>query len=214
MKSRQQFFPLLLLWLGVVVLWGLYRFFFHMAEWVEELVLKPAVFVLPVISYLAYKNQLSKDALGMWTNNPKRILMWGIGLGAFLIAETTFVSLLKGKHFIPSAFLASSMLLNLIISAATAFSEEILYRGLLLERIQDIWKKEYTANFFVAFLFMIGHVGQAVFVLHYPPYDGFIYLLTIFINGFASGFIYQQTKSVYASTLSHAIWNFGVGLVG
>ncbi len=40
------------LWGWVLLIWSLYRYFLKFPEWVDELIFKPVVFVLPVIWFV------------------------------------------------------------------------------------------------------------------------------------------------------------------
>ena len=50
---KPNFFQVLTVWMITVLIWGGYRMFFANPEWIEEIILKPIVFVLPVVIYIS-----------------------------------------------------------------------------------------------------------------------------------------------------------------
>src|SRR3989344_9248001 len=94
------------------------------------------------------------------------------------------------------------------VSLPPALTKEILYRGFLLDKIWQLTGRAYTANLLTTILFVIGHLGVGVFRLNYFGNDLAVYLLTISVIGFTQGFIYLETRSVAATTMAHALWNF------
>ena len=201
---------LLILWLGIVCFWGIYRYLFRLPEWLDELIVKPWVFIIPPIIYLFKNRQLSLSSLGLNWQKSKLILTWGVGFGLFLVIESVIVSLIKDKQVNYINLHLSALLVNGIISLATAISEEILYRGFLLEQIWQKLHKQLLSNVITTLLFSLGHLSIAVWVLKYQGMELASYLWLIFILGLADGVIYQQTRSVFAPIISHTLWNFSV----
>lgn len=206
--KAEKLVPVILIWLIVIVVWGAYRQFFRLPEWVEEIFFKPLIFVGPVIWYMARFEKLTPPALGLRTQNAQKILLWGAGFGLFLVAENFGIWLLKGRGINLSLLTGNTILISTIISLATAISEEILYRGFLLERMWQRLDREHLANGITAVLFMLGHVGNGVLTLGYRGQELATYLLLILVVGFAQGFVYGRTRSVYASGITHTLWNF------
>jgi|GEM_PF-2239340 len=202
----------LLVWFIATSIWILYRRFFVLSEIIEELILKPIVFIYPVLIYLHYREKLSLKALGFNLKNRSAILLWGLLFGLFLAAEGVAVEIYKGYTVNASQLTAVAIITNLIVSTATAISEEVLDRGFLLERMQKLMNK-YVANILVSILFALSHLGIALFVFEFSGNDFWLYLLSIFISGFAYGYIYQKTRSIYAPILAHLLWNFSNTLI-
>jgi hypothetical protein len=42
-------------WGGILLLWALYRYFFHFSEPVDEFIVKPIVFLVPVLFFVLVK---------------------------------------------------------------------------------------------------------------------------------------------------------------
>ncbi len=88
---------------------------------------------------------------------------WGFGLGLFLVVENEIILLLKGASLNQEVFFNMEfMIFNLLISFSTAVSEEILYRGFLLNHLRFIFKSNIPLNFLVALLFAFGHLAISI----------------------------------------------------
>ena len=131
--------PLLLVWGLIVFVWSGYRYFFRNPEWIEEIIFKPLVFIVPVIMFTHFRTRDSQVLLGTG-KNWNLIFKWGVLFGLLLVGESLLIWFLKGKTIDIYKFSLPFVGLQLIISLSTAFSEEILYRGFLLERMDKIFK--------------------------------------------------------------------------
>lgn len=212
-KHREKITSPLLLWFGISSIWFLYRATTMLPEWIEEIILKPLIFVGPVMLLLNFRHSLNVTALGLRFKPVRPILVWGMLLGTGLVIEALVVALYKG-NILRTQLSVTLLVNNLLISSATAFSEEILYRGFLMERFWQLFKNPWSANILSATLFMLAHVGQALFVLHYQNSELFKYLGSMILLGVINGFIYYKTRSVIASGFFHTLWNFAIPFIG
>ncbi len=206
---NNKIFRLTILWLVSVVIWSLYRYFFRTTpELFEELFLKPIVFVGLTLWFLSQNGHITAGSMGFRGENKKQIILWGGGFGLFLVLESIIVEVLikRGQFILPNNLL--SIIILLTIPIATAISEEILYRGLIMEQLWQQLNNEWTANLISTLLFIISHIAQGIFMLHYGDAELLKYFLLMGILGFADGFIYQQTRSIYATVIFHSAWNF------
>lgn len=210
MKLRRLLAPLTI-WFAVTLTWGIYRSLFTQPEWLEELIFKPVVFVGPVMFYLWKRERLTWERLGVRTGSKKKILLWGFGFGLFLVAESVVVSLIKKQAVNGAFFTPGSLTQATLVSLATAVSEEVLYRGFLLERVRKVVGSIFQANLLVSVLFSAAHLVMGYFVLHLSGIDMVSYLWLIFILGFADGFIYLETGSVLTPIITHSLWNLSNG---
>jgi len=199
--------PLLLVWGLIVFVWSGYRYFFRNPEWLEEIIFKPLVFIVPVIMFTHFRTRDSQVLLGTG-KNWNLIFKWGVLFGLLLVGESLLIWFLKGKTIDIYKFSLPFVGLQLIISLSTAFSEEILYRGFLLERMDKIFKSHILNNIIVAVLFSAAHLMMGIAILNYRGQELVSYQWLMFILGFANGFIYQETRSTVASTITHTLWNF------
>lgn len=211
---KQKLIPVFLLWAGITLVWALYRAFFSLPELFEEIILKPLIFITPLIFYLQSQKILNREHLGLRVPQLKPFLIWGVGFGLFLIFEMLVTTYFKNGSFTQKRDWTTILFIAFAIeSFLTAFSEEILYRGFILQKLWEVWTGGYLANFITALLFMVGHLGLALLVLRYSGLQLGIYLFSMFILGYANGFIFKKTRSVYASTFFHGLWNLSISLL-
>lgn len=212
---KKKIFPILILWVFIALLWCLYRYFFRFPEWIDELVFKPLVFLLPVFWFVKFKEKKTGRSLGLTKTALMKSVLVGLGLGLFFCLEGVLTSWFKNKELIfnPKELSIGGIFGMGFISLITGFSEEILNRGFLMNRFWELWKSEVLANFFSSILFLLLHLPMAVLVFNYKGRDLFDYGLLIFVLGITDGFVFGRTRNVLAPTITHALWNWSVILI-
>ena len=68
----------------LLIVWGFYRFLFQLPETIEELIIKPVVWLLPVF-YLLKKEEEGISSLGVTLKNLFPAVYYSLGLGAFFV---------------------------------------------------------------------------------------------------------------------------------
>lgn len=202
---------------GVIgLVWTLYRAFFHFSEGWDEFFFKPLIFLGPVFLWVRLREKRSLGSLGFSRNNFSKNLLIGLLLGLFFAAEGVVTSVIKYKEltFNPDHLGMEGVILAGFISLATGFSEEVLNRGFLMNRLWKSWGSEFWANLVSAFLFALLHLPMAVFRLNCLSFDIITYGLLVFVLGVADGFVFGRTRTIVAPTVSHALWNWSVIMFG
>jgi hypothetical protein len=80
----------------LLIVWGFYRFLFQLPEAVEELFIKPVIWLLPVF-FLLKKERKGLDSLGITSKNLFPAVYYALGLGAFFVVEALIINLIKYK---------------------------------------------------------------------------------------------------------------------
>lgn len=207
--------PVYQLWGWILLTWSLYRYFFKLPEAVDEFVAKPLVFVLPVLWYVFKKEKRDFTTLGLTTKNLFMSLYVGLGFGFVFALEGLAANAIKyGKiQFNPiAAFEQYGLVTLLILSVATAFSEELLNRGFLFGRILEKTKSLPYASLLSTVLFVLLHIPILVTSLHLQGTMLVLFFVTDFILGMANSLLYYNTKSLLAPILVHVFWNMTVAL--
>ncbi len=193
----------------IFVIWALYRYFPEvLPAWVEELILKPLVWLLPTFLIVKKVEKKPLSSLGFSLKKLFPALYWGVGLGMVFALEGFITGILKygGIRIESSGSSPLSFFTALGISFATAFSEETVFRGYIFSRLWRIWEKEWLANLVSSFLFVVIHLPIAVFVLGYTPAVMAVYLMLIFIYSLGSAFVFARTGNIVSSILLHVLW--------
>lgn len=197
----------------VFTLWALYRYFPGLLpEWVEELILKPLIWLPPTFWFVRKIEKEPLSSLGLTRKNLFPAVYWGIGLGLVFAFEGLLANIAKyqGLQLVSLDYGWGGFLIALVLSLGTAFSEELVFRGYIFTRLWRLWQKEWLANLVSAFLFVLIHLPISVFTLSYTPVVMLAYLFLVFVFGFASAFVFARTQNLTASVLLHVFWSWPI----
>jgi len=208
MKSKIEFKRVTLLYVFILLVWGFYRFLFRLPDEIEELILKPILWLGPVL-FLLWREKQDLDSIGWSTKNLFKSLYLGIGLGIFFAFEGLLTHWLKyhGLSFVNLQYQSfSALLVALGVSLVTAISEETAFRGYIFNRLWHLLGSEWTANLITTFGWALVHLPITFFVFHFTFEQMVTFLVLVFIFGLASAFIFARTKTITASILLHVFW--------
>ena len=202
-------------WAWQVLAWVLYRYFLSLPEPVDEFIFKPLIFVLPVLWYVRTKEKRGLDSIGLTQKNFWYSLILGLGFGFLFAGEAMAANALKygTLKLSPSAVVLNyGIILLLLLSFATAFSEEVLSRGFLFTRLYEGTKKLWYSAFMSAFLFVAFHIPILLTTLRFTGMTLVLFFLTNIVLGVANSIIFNKTKSLVAPILIHLFWNVTVAM--
>lgn len=197
----------------IFVLWALYRYFPEILPvWVEELILKPAIWLLPTWWMVRKIEGQPFSSLGLTKKNLFPSIYWGIGLGVAFTLEGLATNILKyrGLNLAILDYHPLQFLGLVALSFVTAFSEETVFRGYIFNRLWQIWENEWLANVVSGFLFVLIHLPISIFTLSYTPLVMLVYLFLIFVYSFASAFVFGRTRNLVSSILLHVFWSWPI----
>ena len=194
----------------LILIWAFYRFLFQLPEQVEELLIKPILWLIPVFWY-TNREKLSLSSLGITLKNLFPALYLSIGLGTIFLAEGILTNFLKYGKFNFGANIGNMpLLITLGLSFATAISEETAFRGYIFGRLLIVLKNELSANIIQTLLWTAIHIPIAFFVWGYTVPQGIIYLVITAIFGIGSAFVFARTKNIFGSILLHVLWEWPI----
>ncbi len=199
----------LLLFLVIFILWGAYRYFFNFSEWIDEFIFKSFIMLVPTIIMVLFVEKRSLSSIGFSKKDMLKNSLIGLGMGAFLVAESSITRQFKygSLVFNPGNLSLFLFMFALLIPFATAFLEEVLFRGYLLTRFLESTKNSTAAIGLSSALFAIVHLSLLIFVYHYNSAQLLTSLMIILELGIVNGIIFQWRKTLVAPTTAHAIWN-------
>jgi membrane protease YdiL (CAAX protease family) len=203
------------IWAWILLVWSLYRYFLKLPEIVDELLFKPLVFLGPVLWYVRKIEKRSLASLGLTIKKIFPSVYIGLGIGLLFAVEGLAANALKyGKININPIFAIQKygLVMLFILSIATAFSEEVLSRGFLFQRILEKKRHLFTALFVSALLFILLHVPILVTSLRLQGFTLVLFFVTDFVLSLANGLLFLQTGSIVAPLLVHVFWNMTVAL--
>lgn len=196
----------------LLIAWGLFRMLFKLDEEIEEFIIKPIVWLIPVF-YLVKKEKLGFSSLGITTKNLFPSVYYALGLGALFALEGVVVNIIKHDTISFNANLPEqAFVLALLLSLATAISEEITFRGYIFNRLSYALGNELTANIVSSVVWGLIHIPFAIFWLELDFLGslGFFILMAVF--GVGSAFVFSRTKNVASSILLHMLWAWPIML--
>ena len=194
----------------LVIFWAFYRFLFQFPENIEELIIKPVVWLLPIVYFLK-KEHLGLDSVGITLKNLFSSVYLSLGLGAVFLIEALATNYFKYGAFNFGANIGTGMLLpSLGLSFATAVSEETAFRGYIFGRLSYVIKNELWANLIQAVLWTAIHVPIAFFILKMNLATGLVYLFITAVFGIGSAFVYGRTRNVFGSIFLHVLWEWPI----
>jgi len=194
----------------LIIIWAFYRFLFKLPDDIEELVVKPIVWIVPIIM-LIRKEGLGFGSLGFTFKNLFPSIYLSLGLGAVFVIEGIITNFMKYGSFHFGANIGNMPLMaTLGLSFATAFSEETAFRGYIFNRLLYVSKSELIANLIATALWTGIHVPIAFFIWDLNLGAGIVYLFLTAIFGFGSSFIFARTKNVWGSIFLHVLWEWPI----
>jgi membrane protease YdiL (CAAX protease family) len=147
----------------------------------------------------------SMVSLGFKLQGYGKDLIWGLSLGAILIASGTIVLIFTGNlSIVEYRFEFIPLLQSLLLFVIVAFNEEIMVRGYVLNNLSDSMNK-YIALGVSALLFMVFHLGN--------PNVSAVGMLNIFLAGIVLGIYYIHKQNLWLPIGMHLTWNFFQGPV-
>jgi hypothetical protein len=195
----------------LLIVWGFYRFLFKLPDEIEELVIKPILWILPVL-YLVRRERQGLQSIGITVKNLFPAVYYALGLGAFFVLEAVMVNFLKyGGQFNLGANIGEMPLLPALgLSFATAVSEEITFRGYIFTRVYAFIKNELWSNILTSLFWAMIHVPVTVFVWKLDLVSSITYLFLTTIFGVGSAFVYSRTKNIVSPILLHVLWQWPI----
>jgi hypothetical protein len=194
----------------LLIVWGFYRLIFKLPDEIEELVIKPLVWLIPVF-IIVKKEKLSLEFLGITFKNLFPAAYMSLGLGLAFLLEAILINYLKYGDFNFAANIGkTAFFASLGLSFATAVSEEISFRGYLFNRVWQVLGNELAANLSTSVVWALIHIPIVVFVwkLNFSATILYMFLTTLF--GIGSAFVFARTKNVASSILLHVLWEWPI----
>jgi membrane protease YdiL (CAAX protease family) len=139
---------------------------------------------------LTLKNNLSNAAAGFF------LALVLLGVGSLLLIA---IKALQWKNI---HFDLWQLLTGLVVMLIVAFSEELIFRGYILDNLMQSMNK-WLALVYAALLFAIFHLSN--------PGMNILALINIFLAGLLLGINYIFTKNLWFGILFHFAWNFYQG---
>lgn len=196
----------------LLIVWGFYRELFRLPEEIEEIIIKPIIWLVPVLYFLK-KERAGLPSIGVTGKNLFSSVYLALILGMFFAIEGLAINFIKYKGISFTANLGqNAFFTSLIISTFTAVSEELTFRGYFFTRILTVTRNEWTANIITTIIWALIHVPVAIFWWGSSLSGVLGYLILVSMFGMGSAFIFSKTKNITSSILLHVLWEWPIVL--
>lgn len=194
----------------LIIVWAFYRFLFQLPDNIEEFVVKPVIWLLPLV-YILHKEREGLASLGITLKNLFPAIYLSLGLGSVFVIEGLLTNYLKYGYLNFAANIGNLPLMSSLgLSFATAFSEETAFRGYIYGRLASVVRGDWVANIIQTILWTAIHIPIAFFIWGYTLPQGIVYLGVTAIFGLGSAFIFGRTKNVFGSIFLHVLWEWPI----
>ena len=192
------------------VVWGFYRLLFQAPEPLEELIVKPLVWIVPTY-YLLKKEKENLKSIGFQFENFFGVVYFVLMLGFIFSAFAFVVNYLKYDGFNFAANIGQTgFVWALVLSFFTAISEEVAFRGFIFTRLNKVIKNQWSANLIASIGWTMIHLPIAVFDWKLPVMSLVVYILMVFTFSFGATFVFIRTKNIVAPILLHVLWQWPI----
>ena len=142
-------------------------------------------------------------SLGFITKGSTSDALSGLFLGPVMLGTGALILFItRHLEWTDISFNGSALFIDLGILMMVAFTEELVFRGYILNNLMESFNK-WTALLISAALFTISHLDN--------PGINFIPIVNIFFAGVLLGVNYIYTKNLWFAILFHLGWNFFQG---
>ncbi len=193
------------------IVWGFYRLLFQLPEEIEELVIKPVIWLGPTFYLVFVREKQKLSSLGVTAKNLFPAIYFALALGILFALEAVVINFVKYGGFNFGANIGDKpLLISLLLSFATAISEEISFRGYIFNRIWQVTGKEWASNLITSLAWALIHLPVTFFVLNLGMAAAMTSFFLTFLFGLGSAFVFARTKNVASSIFLHVLWEWPI----
>jgi membrane protease YdiL (CAAX protease family) len=158
---------------------------------------------LLVFVFRKFIDRKSFASLGFETHRHRADALTGMFLAPAILGTGALILFASGHlNWTDISFNGSDLFISFGIFVMVAFSEELVFRGYILNNLMQSFNK-WVALLISAVLFTVFHLGV--------PGMGFVPVVNVFLAGVLIGINYVYTKNLWFAFLFHLAWNFFQG---
>ena len=213
-KQRSVWVEIVSVYAFIFLVWGIYRWLFQMPVWFEEVVLKGLVFGIPVYIAAIRVAKWKWEDLGLTGDNLWESVNLGLALGVVLGLFGQIGNFIRhgGLQFSTFNFDAGALGAFLILALVTAFWEELLFSGYILQRLERVVRTEWSQLIITASLFVVLHIPSLFLIQRMSISDMVMAVVLLFLLELGSGILMLRYRNLAAPILAHAMWGVTVFL--
>lgn len=212
MKTKENTIKYLTIYCTYLLLvWGFYRInFFKLPVEIEETILKPILWLVPLFVILKKENK-GLSSLGLTMKNIFPSIYFVLILGVFFAIEGILLNFIKYEGLDFSSYIGEGAFVAVLsLSLVTAITEEISFRGYVFGRLLDVSKNQWLSNGISTLIWGLIHLPISIFWWKLSLVETSAYMLLIMIFGAGSAFVYSRTKNIASSIILHMLWEWPI----
>jgi len=192
------------------VVWGFYRLLFQAPAPLEELIVKPLVWLLP-LCILIRREKATLESIGITFHNFFKAVYFVMALGVVFTIFAVSVNYLKYRGLEFASNIGETSFWTAIgLSFITAIIEEITFRGYLLTHLMAAVKSKWTATIIISIGWALIHWPIALLDWKLAPMALVAYTVVIFLFSVGTTFVFLKTRNIAAPILLHVLWQWPI----
>ncbi len=190
----------------IFVFWTLYRYFSSNSDYLDEIIFKPLIWLLPTLIAVFLVESNNFSSLGFSRQNISKSISSALILSFFLFLQ--FFLVVKSKYgHVSFDFSLGLIFSSTIISLFTATIEETFFRGYLLNRWLLRFKKPLLPILINTIIFTLFHLPYVILDLNYTLPEALSFAIFNFISGLANSLLFYSNRNIISSITGHTLWN-------
>lgn len=199
------------LWAVILIIWSFYRAKFSFPELLDELIIKPLIFILPVYLYIKKIEQGSFfPSIAINKKNFLKDVVFSLTLClVFFLTIIALKSLKTGTSFlnIIVSLSGKNIFSYLPIILFTAISEELLSRGFILKRLYEESNNIFKSSLTASVLSLIIHIPILLTQIKITGGLLLFFLCSELVLSMANSFIFISRKSLVPPIFFRAFYS-------
>lgn len=192
------------------VVWGFYRLLFQAPAPLDDVLLKPLIWLIPLFLILKKENR-GLDSVGVTGKRLVSSIYIALFLGFIFSIQGLAINFLKYRGLDFRADIGASVLTGaLLVSAIAAICEELVFRGYIFGRLSEYLKNEKSAILISTLAWVAIHMPVAIFDWRLSFVPLMQYLVLVAIYGFGATILYARIKNIAAPILLHVLWTWPI----
>jgi len=193
----------------LLLFWLFYRWFFVQSELVDEVLVKPIIWLGPLFLYFWPKSGLSLPEIGFQKKGWLSAFFLSLGLGFVFLLVSVVANFFKyGHSFSFSASVGTTSLAMLVILIlVTSIVEELVFRGFIFNTLR-LEVGVFIAGLLTTVAWVVIHLPITFLWLDLTA--SVVYLLLTAIYGIGAVMVMATTNNLLAPILLHLFWSLPI----
>ncbi len=195
---KRVWFYYLYLWIG----WGLFRWLFNLPEAIEELWIKPVIWLLPIWFIRAKQ----KKRINWFEGNGLKAILAGLGLGVLYSGVTILSKMKAGVGF--EGWFGVEGWWMIGVGLATAIVEQLAFTGFIFYNLKDKFESRWGLAVLIGLMFGLMHIPIGVSMYGLQGWGLFLIVGLFSLIQIGNVWLVSVTGSVISAIITH--WLVGI----